>query len=569
MKKSTFLNSVEFRKDVLKGITNLADIVGQTLGPGGRAILIEQDNGSVLATKDGVTVAKAYAANSPVERLVSQASIEASERTVRAVGDGTTTSLVLAAAITEAGQTWLQNNPSFSPQRLSRELKNTVENTIIPSIKALSKSIKSLDIDQAKKAIWHVAMVSANSDEDIANAVSEAVEMVGEDGMVICEEGTGGLKTSVSFQKGFPSGMGFRDLGGSASTAFINRKAYGDAVLSDSWIALYDGEIKDVETLQPMMERISMFQDSDGITLKRPVVVVAHGFSDQVLKVMSMNTRAQHFTIIPLITPRNGQENGRQAFLYDLAAYTDGQVFDSQGNPLTNASPASLGFVNEVKIGQSESVFIVEPNEEAIKERVDELKEQMNGASEFDKDKLRYRIGQLTGGVATILAAGATALEAKERRDRVVDAVSAVRSAMDMGVVPGGGATLFHISRSLTNAGSNQILKQALKRPFIQILINAGVAAHQEEAMYVGNGVGQEPGGDFFVHDALKRESVEFWESGIFDPAKVTISALQNALSVAQLLMTCGGAIALQLGDADNNVEALKGLMTAAQNGEL
>jgi chaperonin GroEL len=229
---------------------------------------------------------------------------------------------------------------------------------------------------------------------------------------------------------------------------------------------------------------------------------------------------------------------------------------------------STIGFSEEVKIGVSDSVFLTEPEEEDVRTRINELKAQMEGASEFDADKLRYRIGRLTGGVATVFAGGATALEAKERRDRVVDAVSAVRTALDSGVVPGGGSTLLHISRKLTQVKPNQIFAQALARPYIQILMNAGVAANPEEALYIGNNVGSKPEG-FIVYDALKRAPVEFWSSGIFDPTKVTINALQNALSVAQLLMTCGGAIAKQMSDGEDQVKAMQKMVQSIQNGDI
>lgn len=562
MKTQTLLDSPEFKKTILKGIRDVAAITAQTLGPGGRAILLHQESGSVLATKDGVTVARHFVANNAgqteLENLVASASVEASDRTGRSCGDGTTTSLVLAAAIVEAGQEWLANSPNYSPQRLARELKETFNTLVVSEVKRLSKSIRNLEIEEAKRAVWHVAMVSANFDQEIADAVTEAISYVGEDGMVVCEEGAGGLSTTVAHQSGFPVNSGLSDLGGSASSAFVNRTAYGDTVLAGAYVALYDGEINDIETVRPLLERVSGEVDENGRSLRHPVIVVAHGFSDLVLKVFAQNFRQQTLTVIPFITPRSGQAHGRQGFLHDLAAYTGGQVFDPQGNSLQNAMPSNIGFSDEVKIGVNQSVFLTEPIEELIATRIEALKGQMETVSDWDKDRIRYRIGQLTGGVATIFAGGSTAFEAKERRDRVVDAVSAVRAALDLGVVPGGGATLLHISRQLPKTSHNQILIKALSRPFIQILLNAGVASNDQEAMVVGNQVGQTKDGDFFVFDALKRETAEFWASGIFDPTKVTITALQNALSVAQLLMTTGGAIVRSSTEGEQQIKAIQ-----------
>lgn len=567
MKTVTYLDSEYFRKEVQDGIKNLAEITSKTLGPGGRAVLLEQENGSVLATKDGVTVARHYAANTPIQKLVAKAAIEASERTVRSCGDGTTTSMLLAAAIVEAGQDYLKKNPGHSPQALARELKATMDYEIIPKINGYSRSIRDLNAVEARIAIHHVAMVSSNSDSEIADAVTEAVEMVGEDGMVQIEEGTG-LKTVVVHQKGFPVTSGLNDLGGVASMAFINRKSNADCVVNGAYVALYDGEINDAETVFPLLQRVDAEVNEQGMKIRSPLIIVAHAFSDVVLKILATNFRQQTLTVIPFITPRNGQNSGKQNFLYDLQAYVGGTVFEPQGTPFTSAQPSNIGFTEEVKIGMYQSVFMTEPDQDAIESRINEVKEQMASSSEFDQDKIRFRLGQLTGGIATIYSGGPTSFEAKERRDRVVDAVSAVRSAIELGVVPGGGATLLQISRELSfDKPSNEIFSMAFKKPFIQILLNAGVASNEAEALFNGNSVGLKTD-KFMVFDALKRIQVEFWESGIFDPAKVTISACQNALSVAQLLMTTGGAIARQVSESEESIQQMQKGIMSAMNGE-
>jgi len=568
-KSSTYLDSASNRKEILSAIQRLADLVSLTLGPGGRPILLEQEGRPNLITKDGVTVAKHYTAPNALQRAVSETAVEVCERTVRQVGDGTTTAIVLAAAIVEAGQEWLNSNPKYSPQRLSRELKEIFSGTVKPLILGMSRPLKDIPIEEASIAIKHVAMVSANHDEEIANAVAEAISYVGEDGMVVAEEGTG-AETRVEHKEGFPINSGLSDLGGSASAAFVNRKNYGDCVVEYAYVAMYDGEINDVETILPLLQKIDAEVDENGRSNRHPMVLIAHKFGDQVLKVLSQNFRQNRLTVIPVITPRNGQANGKQSFLYDLQAYVGGSVFDSQGSPLQNAFPSMLGQVEYVKIGVNESIFMTAPDIDAVEERIAALKEQMSGVSEFDKDKLRYRISQLTGGVATIYAGGATALEAKERHARVVDAVSAVKSALDLGVVPGGGTTLLHVSRTLPEVGPAQILSKSLKKPFVQILLNAGVASNPEEALFIGNDAGRRKDGDFFVYDALKREPVEFWTSGIFDPAKVTLSALENSLSVAQLLMTLGGVVAINISEGEQQVRAMQeGLVKAINNGEL
>lgn len=522
-----------------------------TLGPGGRPILLEVDNKPPLSTKDGVTVARHYRAEGDIERVVANAALEICERTVREAGDGTTTAIVLGAALVQAGQDFIAQNPGWSPQSLSRELKRIYQEQIHPQVIALSRPIKNLPVEEAKSAIRYVALVSANHDEEIADAVTQAVDYVGEDGMCVAEEGAG-RETRVVHHEGFPFNSGLSDLGGGASSAFINRQDYGDCVVESSYVCLYDGDINDPTTIAPILEKVASELGEDGHPIRCPIVVFAHKFSDTVLTMLAKNFRRGTLTVVPVVTPRNGQASGKSLFLHDLAAYCGGKVFDPQGNPLPFAQIPQLGAAESVKIGRSESVMLGEPVQENVERRIEELKKQMDNTTEFDCDLIRYRIGRLTGGVATIYAGGATALEAKERHARVVDAISAVRSAMDMGVVPGGGCTLFSLAVSMMadTKKPQWIFAKALQRPFFQILENAGIEMGVTE-------IGQQQTG-FYVYDALKREVVEWWSAGIMDPAKVTLSALENALSVAQLLMTLGGVIALEQNEETEKIKQMQ-----------
>jgi chaperonin GroEL len=262
-------------------------------------------------------------------------------------------------------------------------------------------------------------------------------------------------------------------------------------------------------------------------------------------------------TIVPVITPRNGQAVGRSQFLHDLAAYCDGQVFDAQGTTLSEATPFMLGTIDSIKVGRSEGVILGKPVLERVETRIAELKAQMadSNTSEFDREMIRYRIGRMTGGVATIYAGGASALEAKERHARVVDAISAVRSAIMQGVVPGGGTTLACISRSLADVGVESILRRAITAPFKKILDNVGLSESDSETF--GQKIGQSDSG-FMVYDALSQKLVNWWDAGILDPAKVTLSALENALSVAQLLMTLGGVIGTEFTEDEQRIKMMQ-----------
>lgn len=562
------MESEETRRRVQKAISDLADIVGKTLGPGGRPVLLDQgDAKPPLATKDGVTVSRFHQPDGDIERIVNDAAREVCERTNQSCGDGTTTAIVLADAIVDAGHAWLdQQSHEYSTQKLSRELRQVFIDKVKPAILSASRSIKDLPIKEAKEIIRYVALVSSNHDEEIANAVADAVEYVGEDGMVHAEEGTG-QETEVKKEDGFPFNGGLLDLGGGASAAFINRQNYGDCFIEGAYVALYDGDIIECNTITPIMSKVESEVDERGHRAVQPLVVFAHTFSEQVLRMMSQNFKRGTLTIVPVVTKSTGQHQGRSAFLYDVAAYVGSCVFDSQGKPLQTAHIPMLGFIDSLKLSRSEGILLGSSEQESIENRINELKDQMKGVSEFDKDLLRYRVGRLTGGVATIYAGGKTALEAKERHSRVVDAISSVRSAMELGVVPGGGALLAKIGQQFEKepSGPIKIFAEALQEPLSQILENAGIDEKEAEGK-IGYGVGDKT--NFMVYDALDRKIVEWWSGGIMDPAKVALSVVENALSVATLLMTLGGVIVENRSEAEQQVKTMQeGLMQAVNEG--
>lgn len=566
MKLKTYLNSSKMQQSILSSLREMAQLVGSTLGPGGRTIIIEREQKSPLLTKDGVTVARHYQAEGDLERVIAESVKEVCEKTNRDAGDGTTTAIVLAEAIVREGQQAIAEIPTYSPQQLSRDLWRIFKDQVKPMVHSLTKEIRNLPLEEAKEAIRHVAMVSSNHDQEIADAVSDAVEYVGEDGMVVAEEGAG-AETTVRHEQGFPFVSGLNDLGGSASVSFVNRQDYGDVYVNNAYIVLYDGEINDIETIAPILERVRAERDSDGLLIGFPVAVFAHGFSNNVLKMMSQNFRKNVLTCIPVKTPRNGQAHGRQQFLHDVASFVGGKVFDPHGVTLPEAHPPMLGFTETFKMTASEGVLLGEPELELVEKRIAELKKQMTGASDFDQDRLRYRISCLSGGVATVYAGGKTSLEAKERHARVVDAISAVRSAIMDGVVPGGGAALAMVSAELDDLYVSgkfkevglMILRKAFMAPINRIHQNAGLKTGPEwENMELTQ--------DVHVSDVLNQTKVPWYEGGIMDPQRVTLSAVSNALSVAQNILTMGGAMAFTMdAEAEKVRDMQKGLMQAME----
>lgn len=534
--------------------------MGATLGPGGRTVIIEREQRPPLLTKDGVTVARHYQAEGDLERVISESAKEVCEKTNKDAGDGTTTAIVLAQALVEEGQKAMDVTPTYSPQQLSRDLQKVFKEEVKPMIIELTRDIKNLPLEDAKEAVRYVAMVSSNHDEEIASAVSSAVEYVGEDGMVVAEEGAG-AETTVRHEQGFPFTAGLNDLGGAASVAFVNRQDYGDVFVHNAYIALYDGEINDIETIAPIMERVRSERDEGGHLIGFPLIVFAHGFSNNVLKMMSQNFRKNILTCIPVKTPRNGQAHGRQAFLHDVAAYVGGKVFDPHGLTLAEAHPPMLGFTDSFKMTASEGVLFGEPEIESVEKRIGELKKQIDTASEFDQDRLRYRVSCLSGGVATVYAGGKTSLEAKERHARVVDAISAVRSAISDGVVPGGGATLSMIAAELakTDDWAHNILSKAFLAPVTRIHQNAGLKTIPT----------MEYNPEAEVYDVLNQKPIHWYDGGIMDPQRVTLSAVSNALSVAHNILTMGGALAFKMDTEAEKIRDMQSGMLQAMQEEM
>jgi chaperonin GroEL len=548
--KQNHFSGKELEKEVRESIGNLSRLVGITLGPGGRPVLLKREGESPLATKDGVTVARFYATNSGVDELVVEAAREVCERSARNAGDGTTTAIVLASAIVFEGQEAIG---ARSPQAFARELKAAYETKIKPAIVSLVKPIKGLPEAEGLEMVRRVALISANHDTGIADAVAEATKAVGDDGVIEVEEGTG-RDVRVSVREGYAFNSGLNSLGGSAGPAFINRQASNDCAIDNVLVALYDGEINEIGVVLPLLERVAA--DAQ----KPSLLILAHGFGDQVLKALAQNFRRGTLTVLPMKAPRGG--NGPQEALRDIAAFTGGTVFDAQGTPLSAATVETLGFVASVRADQRETRLVGKPSLENLDKRIAELKSRLPDATEFDAGQIRFRIGRLTSGVATLYAGGATAFEAMERRDRAVDAVSAARCALDDGVVPGGGASLLFASRDLGNEGAEGVLKRAMQEPFTRILNNAGVEWMSRAASETGYFDGK-----FMVIDALNLKQVEWWEAGIMDPLKVTLGAMENALSVAQMLMTLGGAVSDSPTEGEAQVKALQAGMQKAMEG--
>jgi len=527
-------NSPALQKKVLDAVGLLAKIVGNTLGPGGRPILIERDGLPPLVTKDGVTVAKAVNMYDATGNAVIECVKEVADRTGKQAGDGTTTSVVLSEAVVRYGLEWLSRNPSVSPQRFLRDLMVDFNTKIKPEIAAVSRKVT----DQA--GMKHIALMSANGDEQVADAVVEAINLAGEDGSIILDEAPG-KETRTTVQEGFSMPKGF-DFLGSLGSVFVNNERDMECVADRPLIVLFNGTLRDLNSLGNIVQKNAQSGDV------RSMVFVAHEFSDEMKSVLAHNTKNGAIKLIPVLTPRDGTPMGKELFIQDLAAYTNGKVFDPSS--LGSAELADCGDCDKFRMSRWMTTFIGEPDQDALQARIDNIKGQIATISaEFDAEIYRERIARLTGGVTTINVGGLSDLEVREAKARVEDAVCAVRAALKQGVVPGGATTMLRLSQ----LDIHQVLKQALAEPVARLLDNAGL---QEGAIL---SIKQEILTKDGVYDVSAHEMVDPWVRGILDPAKVIETAIGNALSVAGTLVTLGGVVVVH---RDTNLENQAALMS-------
>ena len=510
-------NSPELQQKVLNAVGLLAKIVGNTLGPSGRPILLERDGLPPLITKDGVTVAKSVNSYDAIENVVIECVKEVADRTGKQAGDGTTTSVILSEAILRYGIGYLQNHPQESPQKFLRDLVSDYNNVIKPAITSYAKEI---DNDGMK----HIAMMSANGDDVIAAAVVDAILKSGEDGSIIIDEAPG-KETKTIVQDGFAFQKGF-DFLGSLGSIFVNNEKDMEAVHDRPLIVLFNGTLRDMSSLA----RITQLNIDSGDI--RAMIFVAHDFSEEMKSCFALNTKQGTLKMVPVITPRDGTAMGKDLILQDLAAYTSGKIVDAQS--FGKVTLQELGDCDRFRMSRWQTVFIGEPEQGRLAERIDNIKHQMETIErEYDTEIYRERIARLTGGITTINVGGLSDLEVREAKARVEDAVCAVRAALKQGVVPGGGTTMLKLS----TLPIHPVLCSALKVPALRLLDNAGIIG--TELLTILSSLHHTDQ----VYDVSKHIFVDPWLNGILDPAKVIDSAIGNALSVAGTLVTLGGVV--------------------------
>ncbi len=517
-KEITF--DVEARAALKRGVDKLANAVKVTLGPKGRNVVIDKKFGAPAITKDGVSVAKEIELEDAIENLGAQMVKEVASKTSDLAGDGTTTATVLAQAIVREG---LKNvTAGANPMDLKRGIDMAV--------KAITAELKKISRDvQSQKEIAQVGTISANNDETIGNLIAEAMEKVGKDGVITVEEARG-TETEVEVVEGMQFDRGY------LSPYFVTNSESMETVLEDPYILIHDKKISAMKDLLPTLELVAQSG--------RPLMIVAEDVEGEALATLVVNKLRGTLRVAAVKAPGFGDR--RKAMLEDLAILTNGTVIsEEKGFKLEGANVETLGTAKKVVIDK-DSTTIVEGagSEDDIKRRVNEIRTQIeNTTSDYDREKLQERLAKLSGGVAVLRIGAATEMEMKETKDRVEDALHATRAAVEEGIVPGGGTAYLRVVGVLDNletANVDQktgvaIVRRAVEEPIRQIVTNAGL-----EGSVVVNKVMENTAIGF---NARTGEYVDLVEAGVIDPTKVSRVALENAGSVAGLLITTEATI--------------------------
>jgi chaperonin GroEL len=510
------------RERMLQGVDILANAVKVTLGPKGRNVVIEKSFGAPRTTKDGVTVAKEIELEDRFMNMGAQLIREVASKTNDEAGDGTTTATVLAQAIVREGM------KAVASGRNPMDLRRGIDKAVIAIVEDLKKRAKKVG---GSEEIAQVGTISANGDTDIGKFLADAMAKVGNEGVITVEEAKS-LETELEVVEGMQFDRGY------LSPYFITNADKMEVVLEDPMILLFEKKLSSLQPMLPVLEAVVQSQ--------RPLLIIAEDVEGEALATLVVNKLRGGLKVAAVKAPGFGDR--RKAMLEDLAILTGGQVISEDlGIKLENVTLDMLGKAKKVVVKKDDTTVVDGAGAKAdIEARVGQIRKQIDDTtSDYDREKLQERLAKLAGGVAVIKVGGATEVEVKERKDRVDDALNATRAAVEEGIVPGGGTALLRAAFKLSIKGDNEdqnvgiaIIKKALEAPIRQIVENAGV----EGSIVVGKL--RESKDDNFGFNAQTEEYVDLVKAGIIDPVKVVRTALQDAASVAGLIITTEASIA-------------------------
>jgi chaperonin GroEL len=504
----------EAREKLLKGVNLLTEAVASTLGPKGRNVAIDKKWGAPNVVHDGVTVAKEIELEDPFENMGAQLIKEAASKTNDVAGDGTTTSTVLAQAIVNEGLKQIQSGAN--PMILKKGIEKAV-NALVAELKTMSKKLTT------PEEIAQVATISA-SDEKVGVMISQAIEKVGKDGVITVEEGKT-IETSVDHKEGMEFDKGF------ASAYFVTDTDKMEASLEEPYILITDKKISAMADLLPFLEKF--------VTVSKTLVIIADEVDGEALSTLVLNKLRGIFNVLAVGAPGFGDR--RKQMLEDIAILTGGTVISEEtGRKLESVEIEDLGQAARVTSDKESTLIVDGKGKKAqIEARIAQIRREIDSTdSDFDKEKLQERLAKLTGGVAVINVGAATEIELKEKKERVIDAVAATKAAIEEGIVPGGEVALLRVRKVLDTLKVEEeekigvgIVKEAIEKPFRRLIANAGLDA----GVLLGKVLASSGNMGIDVSDGELKDLVKI---GVIDPVKVTRSALQNAASVAVMIMS-------------------------------
>jgi chaperonin GroEL len=509
----------EAREKLRAGVDKLANAVRITLGPKGRNVVLDKKFGSPTVTNDGVTIAKEIELDDPYENMGAQMVKEVATKTQDVAGDGTTTATILAQAIIKEG---IKNvTAGANPMYIKKGIQKAVD-AVVEELKLKSKKVKDDEIGS-------VATISANNDPEIGKLIADAFAKVGKDGVITVEEARG-METTLDVVEGMQFDRGY------LSPYFVTNPERMEVVLDSAKILVYDKKISSMKDLLPVLEKVAQ--------QGRQLLIIAEDIEGEALATLVVNKLRGTLQVCAVKAPGFGDR--RKAMLEDIAILTGAKVIaEEAGLKLENTQLADLGEAKRITIDKDNTTVVEGTGKPAeIKARVKQIRAQIDETtSEYDKEKLQERLAKLAGGVAVINVGAATEVEMKEKKARVEDAKEATRAAMDEGIVPGGGIALLRAAKVLEKVKETgdvaigvEIIRRALESPLRQIALNAGA-----EGSLIVEHVLKQP--DAIGYNAATGEYVDMFKAGIVDPTKVTRSALQNAASVAAMLLTTEAVI--------------------------
>lgn len=569
--KDVLVIGPELETKIVKTMHTIASIVGATLGPSGRPVLIERQEYGMpnLFTKDGVTVFRNLGFTDPTMHCIMESARDAATRTVAEAGDGTTTATVLADAIVQNTFKFCKENPTVSPQKIVRKLEETFRDFIEPSIKKWA-------LKPDEKMTHSVAKLSANGDKDLADAVMKCFDIVGDDGNISIIEQSGPSRYEVEALKGYPVNVGYEESCGKFFPLFLNDKANNRTYMENPVFILYFGALTEIQTVILLLQKIAgawANPEEYGLTKKfnHNVVLIATHFSESVLSHLGVNmSQPDTINVFPLLMTKSPMQNGEMHQLHDLAAVTGAKVFDPITNPLENAKLEDLGYgIESIEIQRYRTTILGLCDETLVLMRAEEVKQAIASAvSVFDANIMKERLAKLVGGVAKLKVIGASNGELREKRDRAEDAVCAVRGARKSGCLPGGGWTLKMLINELTSFGPycgdiilQQVLVPSLKEPIFKIFRNCGMNEEESNKAYdlIENKAKLTTLNETmaFVYDAWEGRQVAAVAGGILDSVPAVLEAIRSSLSIASLLGTAGGTIVFKRDDELERREAM------------